>query len=45
MEEHRLKEFEMRVLRRIDRQKCTELTVGYRELHKEELHDFFTKNV
>jgi hypothetical protein len=39
-EEHRLKVFENKVLRKIFGPKRDEETVGWRKLHNEELHDF-----
>jgi hypothetical protein len=41
-EEHRLKAFENRVLRRIFGPKRDEVTGGCRTLHNEELHDFYS---
>jgi hypothetical protein len=38
-EEHRLRMFEINVLRRIFGPKRDEVTVGWRKLHNEELHD------
>jgi hypothetical protein len=38
-EEHRLKVFENRVLRRIFGPKRDEVTEGWKKLHNEELHD------
>jgi hypothetical protein len=38
-EEHRLRMFENRVLRRIFELKGAEVMKGWRELHNEELHD------
>jgi hypothetical protein len=40
MEEHRLREFENRVLRRIYGPKTNEMIGGWRKLHNEELHNF-----
>jgi hypothetical protein len=40
-EEHRLREFENRVQRRIFGLKRDEVTGGWRKLHNEELHDLF----
>jgi hypothetical protein len=40
-EEHRLKRFENRVLRRIFGQKRDEITGDWRKLHNEELHDLY----
>jgi hypothetical protein len=40
--EHRLGTFENRVLRRIFGPKRDEVTGGWRELHNEELHDFYS---
>jgi hypothetical protein len=41
-EEHRLRVFENRVLRRIFGTKRDELTGGWRELHNEELHNLYS---
>jgi hypothetical protein len=41
-EEHRLRVFENRVLRRIFGPKRDEVTGGWRELHNEELHDLYS---
>jgi hypothetical protein len=41
-EEHRLKVFENRVLRRIFRPKRDEVTGEWRRLHKEELQDLYS---
>jgi hypothetical protein len=41
-EEHRLKVFENRVLRRISGPKRDEVTGGWRKLHNEELHNLFS---
>jgi hypothetical protein len=41
-EEHRLRVFENRVLRRIFGLKRDEVTGGWRELHNEELHDLYS---
>jgi hypothetical protein len=41
-EEHRLRVFENRVLRRIFGPKRDEVTGGWRKLHNEELHDVYT---
>jgi hypothetical protein len=41
-EEHRLRMFDNRVLRRIFGQKRDELTGGWRKLHNEDLRDFCT---
>jgi hypothetical protein len=41
-EEHRLKVFENRVLRRIFGSKRDEVTGGWRKLYNEELHNFYT---
>jgi hypothetical protein len=41
-EEHRLRVFEDRVLRRIFGPKRDEVTGGWRKLHKEELHDLYS---
>jgi hypothetical protein len=40
-EEHRLRVFENRVLRRIFRPKRDEVIGGWRKLHNEELHNFY----
>jgi hypothetical protein len=40
-EEHRLKVFENKVLRRIFGPKREEVTGGMRKLHNEELHNFY----
>jgi hypothetical protein len=40
-EEHRLRVFENRVLRRIFGSKRDEVTVEWRKLHNEELHDLY----
>jgi hypothetical protein len=40
-EEHRLRAFENRVLRRIFGPKRDEVTGGWRKLHNEELHNFY----
>jgi hypothetical protein len=40
-EEHKLRVFENRVLRRIFGQKRDRVTGGWRKLHNEELHDFY----
>jgi hypothetical protein len=40
-EEHRLRVFENRVLRRIFRPKRDEVTGGWRKLHNEELHNLY----
>jgi hypothetical protein len=42
MEEHRLKVFENRVLRRICGAKRDEVTGEWRKLHKEEFRDLYT---
>src|SRR5215468_8370822 len=42
MEERRLREFENRVLRRIFEPKRDEVTVEWRKLHNEELHDLYS---
>jgi hypothetical protein len=42
MEEHRLKMFENRVLRRIFGPKREEVSGGWRRLHNEELHNLYT---
>jgi hypothetical protein len=41
-EEHRLRVFENRVLRRIFEQKGDEVMGGWRKLHNEELHDLYS---
>jgi hypothetical protein len=41
-EEHKLKVFENRVLRRIFGLKRDEMTIGWRKLHNEELHDLYS---
>jgi hypothetical protein len=41
-EEHRLRVFEHRVLRRIFGQKRDEVTGGWRKLHNEELHNLYS---
>jgi hypothetical protein len=41
MEEHRMRVFEDRVLRRIFRPKRDEETRGWRKLHNEELHNLY----
>jgi hypothetical protein len=41
-EEHRLRGFENRVLRRIFGPKRDEVTGGWRKLHKEELHNLYS---
>jgi hypothetical protein len=41
-EEHRLRVFENRVLRRIFRSKRDEVTVEWRKLHNKELHDLYS---
>jgi hypothetical protein len=40
-QEHRLRVFENKVLRRIFGPKRDEVTGGWRKLHNEELHDFY----
>jgi hypothetical protein len=40
-EEHRLRVFENRVLRRISGPKRDEITGGWRKLHNEELHNLY----
>jgi hypothetical protein len=42
MEEHRLRVFENRVLRRIFGPKRNEVTGDWRKLHNEELHNFYS---
>jgi hypothetical protein len=41
-EEHGLRVFENKALRRISAPKRNELTGGWRKLHKEELHDLYS---
>jgi hypothetical protein len=41
-EEHRLRVFENKVLRRISGPKRDEVTGGWRKLHNEELHDLYS---
>jgi hypothetical protein len=41
-EEHRLRVFEDRVLRRISGPKREEVTGGWRKLHNEELHNLYS---
>jgi hypothetical protein len=41
-EEHRLRVFENRVLRRIFGSKSDEVTGGWRKLHNEELHSLYS---
>jgi hypothetical protein len=41
-EEHRLRVFENRVLRRIFGRKRDEVTEGWRKLHNEELHNLYS---
>jgi hypothetical protein len=41
-EEHRLRVFENRVLRRISGPKRHEVTGGWRKLHNEELHNLYS---
>jgi hypothetical protein len=41
-EEHRLRVFENRVLRRIFGQKKDEVSVGWRKLHNEELYNLYS---
>jgi hypothetical protein len=43
-EEHRLRGFENRVLRRIFRPKRDEVTGGWRKLHNEELHNLYSSS-
>jgi hypothetical protein len=43
-EEHRLREFEKRVLRRIFCPKRYEMTGGWRKLHNEELHNLYSSS-
>jgi hypothetical protein len=40
--EHTLRVYENRVLRSIFLRKRNEVTAGYRKLHNEELHDFYS---
>jgi hypothetical protein len=42
IEEHRLREFENRMLRRIFGTKRDEVTGGWRKLHDEEVHNFYS---
>jgi hypothetical protein len=42
MEEHKLREFENRILRRIFGPKKNGMTGGWRKLHNEELHDLYS---
>jgi hypothetical protein len=42
MEDHKLREFENRVLRRIFGPKKDGMTGGWRKLHNEELHDLYS---
>jgi len=44
MEEHRLRVFENRVLRRMFRPQREEVAGGWRTLHKEELHNLYTSS-
>jgi hypothetical protein len=44
-EEHRLRAFENRVLRRIFGSKTNEVIGGYRKLHNEELHNFALRQI
>jgi hypothetical protein len=44
MEEHRLRVFENRVLRRIFGPKRDEVTGGWRKLHNEELHNLYSSS-
>jgi hypothetical protein len=44
-EEHRLRVFENRVLRRIFRSKRDEVMAGWRKLHNKELTDFYSSSV
>jgi hypothetical protein len=41
-DEHRLRVFENRVLRRIFKTKKDEVTEGWRKLHNEELHNLYS---
>jgi hypothetical protein len=43
-EEHRLRVFQNRVLRRIFGPKRDEVTGGWRKLHNEELHDLYSSS-
>jgi hypothetical protein len=43
-EEHRLRVFEYRVLRRIFIPKRDEVTGDWRKLHNEELHNFYSSS-
>jgi hypothetical protein len=43
-EEHRLRAFENRVLRRIFGTKTDEVTGDWRKLHNEELHDLYSSS-
>jgi hypothetical protein len=43
-EEHRLRVFEKRVLRRIFRPKRDEVTEDWRKLHNEELHNLYSSS-
>jgi hypothetical protein len=44
-EEHRLRVFEKRVLRRIFGPKKDEVTGGWRKLHNEELHNLYSSKM
>ena len=44
-EEHRLRVFENRVLRKISGPKRREVTGEWRKLHNEELHDLYSSNI
>jgi hypothetical protein len=44
-EEHRLRVFENRVLRRIFGPKRDEVTGGWRKLHNEELHNLYSSPI
>jgi hypothetical protein len=44
-EDHRLRVFENRVLRRIFRPKRVEVTGGWRKLHNEELNEYSSPNI
>jgi hypothetical protein len=44
-EEHRLREFENRVLRRIFLKTRDEVTGGWRKLHNEKFHDLYSSPI
>jgi hypothetical protein len=44
-EEHRLRVFENKVLRRIFESKRNEVTGGWRKLHNEELHNLYSTSI